>query len=173
MALGGTSALYDKLYSHQFGVSTADPVQLDTEGNEIQLNNRYWVVDENDGEHLIYNDPIDIDNFTDHDELSYADSVKTLLKLYPDSKLKRYVGDDIYREVKPMTGLNQSYGDENHYVATVPFNITNVDGLIDALNDMQAWHEKISDKLTDDEDSRYYDIWNQLATWKPELEAEK
>lgn len=72
-----------------------------------------------------------------------------------------------------MTGLNQSYGDENHYVATVPFDITNVDGLIDALNDMQAWHEKVSDKLTDDEDARYYDIWHQLATWKPELEAEK
>jgi len=71
-----------------------------------------------------------------------------------------------------MTGLKQSYGNENHYVAAVPFNISNIDQLTDYLNDLQTWHQQVSDKLTDSEEDAYYRIWEQLAVWQPELKEE-
>jgi len=98
--IGGLSASYKRLFDHQASTGVAEPVQLDTEGNEIQLNNRYWIVEDGDEESLVYNDPVDIDNFMNKEQPTYVESVKALRKAHPRAILKRYIGNDIYREVE-------------------------------------------------------------------------
>lgn len=104
MALNGTSPSYSRLFGHQQVADIAEKERLDTEGEPLQLNNRYWVVGDGGEEVFIYNSLIDIDNylenFSDSGHDSYFDAVLSLYGYCPGVKMYRYCGGNRFKEEK-------------------------------------------------------------------------
>ena len=104
MALGGMTASYTQLYRHQDDASTAAPEVLDTNGEPLLINSRYWVVDDKEQPIYIYNDLIDVDNylenFKDGGHDSYRSAVLELYKHCPEVRLVTYLGHSKFEEEK-------------------------------------------------------------------------
>ncbi|WP_341780461.1 hypothetical protein [Levilactobacillus sp. HBUAS70063] len=78
--------------------------RLDTNGEPLQVNGRYWVVDDADGEVYIYDSLIDVDNYLEtfgdggHDD--YFLAVLALYGYCHEAKRYRYMGGDTFEEEK-------------------------------------------------------------------------
>lgn len=96
--------MYDKMFGKQRETSISDPETLDSSGEPLQKNSRYWVVDDGEHETYIYNDLIDIDNylenFSDSGHDSYRSAVLSLYGYVPDVALVTYLGNHRFEEEK-------------------------------------------------------------------------
>lgn len=104
MALDGMTASYNRLYRYQDDASTATPEVLDTNGEPLMINSRYWVVDDGKQPTYIYNDLIDVDNylenFKDGGHDSYQSAVLALYGHCPEVRLVTYLGRNKFEEEK-------------------------------------------------------------------------
>ena len=104
MALNSMIASYNRLYRHQDDTSTATPEVLDTNGEPLLVNSRYWVVDDGEQPTYIYNDLIDIDNylenFKDGGHDSYQSAVLALYGYCPEVRVVTYLGHNKFEEEK-------------------------------------------------------------------------
>jgi len=102
MALGGTSYLYDKLYGRQ-QVASLSHKPVDTNGDELLVGKRYWIISGTDRDTYIYDNPVDIENylqeFTHADYHGYREAVLTLYSYFGDLVgVYRYFGLGRFKE---------------------------------------------------------------------------
>lgn len=146
--------------------------RLDTNGEPLQTNGRYWVVTSDDSEVLIYDSLIDVDNFLyDHHGTQHKclyDAVTDLLRLSPDTIVVRCLGGDYFKEenvmdqlkrMDPTTEVHATYG------------VTNMDTYNDYLNELEDLFDSLDGRMTQGEYDRRCEIVSQLVEWKPVLEA--
>ncbi|WP_125545419.1 hypothetical protein [Levilactobacillus lindianensis] len=96
----------DRESVYQKAADISEPVERDTNGEELQPSSRYWVVDGGDrqGDIYIYNSLIDIDNYLEsfgdggHD--TYRSAVLSLYGYCPEAKMYRYLGGNRFEEEK-------------------------------------------------------------------------
>lgn len=104
MAMNGESPDYRRLFGHQHASDVAVKERLDTNGEPLQPNNRYWVVGGGDDEIFIYNSLIDVDNylenFGDSGHDNYCSAILSLYSYLPKVRMVRYLGHDRFEEEK-------------------------------------------------------------------------
>lgn len=103
MAMNGISMEYRERYRYQEAVSVSEPERLDTEGNQLLTNSRYWVVSDGDEELYVYNDLVNVDNFLENFKDSgyddFDDAKKALRKYCPEAALVVYCGHNRFKGV--------------------------------------------------------------------------